>query len=383
MEEGSHPDRTSDMQCYTAEHYRSERGTFWDRQYRRTRKTFRLSVALFLPSLVRTQGRLNDALKTVSFDLWPVQFALEEYRKNHDIEECLQEEIGQLHLQLDPAFSRARLAMERADVRAFWSHLLSIREWELKAIETLQSAADEQGDRQPDWLLKHLEVPTLEEKAQSVYRKAQWDLGPERRDEVEALLLNEEGRIRESVTRDNVLTAIQIIYRRYVEVYTKGITLRALETQFLTFVFATLLGVTGIIYMFDRPIAVFGPGAVVLTAPVFVLFVVLFGVLGAATSGLLSLTDVLKQPVVPDHAGYFALVVGRLVVGAAGALVLHVLLLAGVLELALNIDGQAASAALVLAFVGGFSERLFRRAIERVAGETATPTAVTSVASQD
>ena len=112
----------------------------------------------------------------------------------------------------------------------------------------------------------------------------------------------------------------------------------------------------------------------IMTEPSFFLLIVWFGVLGASVSGLLSLSDVLKRASVPEQQGHFSLAIGRLVVGAAGALILHIFLLAGILDLALKVD-VTPSTALVVAFFGGFSERILRRAVENVAGsETAPPT---------
>lgn len=321
----------------------------WERFTYGVRRAVRFVVAQLSPSLIRTRERLRDELQKASDDLWPVQYAVERE--------------GQSTLKLSPAFRRARLAYERGDVTAFWKHLYTIREWELRAIDELQHG-------QLGTVETNIEIPTLEEKALSVLGEARGYLAPARFERVEALLLADD-QIRPDLTRDHVLAALQILYERYVRDYSAGFTLRALETQFLTFVTATLASIVVLLYgipLFGYDwMAVWMQGDAT-PGSAFLVVVVWFGVLGASVSGLLSLSDVLKRGAVPEQQGYFSLALGRLVVGAAGALVLYVFLLSGVLGLVLNVSPETPGIAIVVAFAGGFSERLLRRAIENVAG---------------
>jgi hypothetical protein len=304
------------------------------------------------PPLVRTRERLWDELEVASQDLWPIQDRLATVGGQTD---------GKVH----PAFRRARWAIDQGDVELFWRNLYLIREWELRAISVLERhGSDPAADEGPN----NIEVPTLEQKARSVLREARDRLDAATYEAVGARLLDVEGKdVDPDLGIDDVLAAIEVIYDRYRHEHSEGVVLRMLEIQVLTFVGAAFATVGGVLVT-----VALAPGLLSgsLTRPAFLFLVVLFGVLGASVSGLFSLSDVLKGATVPQSVGHFSLTIGRLVVGAAGALVLHVFLLAGVFELVFNLPAEEPTAALALslAFVGGFSERLLRRAVEQLAG---------------
>lgn len=98
--------------------------------------------------------------------------------------------------------------------------------------------------------------------------------------------------------------------------------------------------------------------------------VVLFGVLGASVSGILSLAhrgvdSRLSQQVLATWVTY-----ARLVLGAASALVMLAFLTSGLATLVLQNVVLTPGSVLFVAFTAGFSERLLVRAIESVSGET-------------
>ncbi|MFC6940366.1 hypothetical protein ACFQE8_10390 [Salinirubellus sp. GCM10025818] len=98
--------------------------------------------------------------------------------------------------------------------------------------------------------------------------------------------------------------------------------------------------------------------------------VVLFGVLGASVSGVLSLAHGgvdgrLSQQLLASWVTY-----ARLVIGAASALVMLAFLTSGLAAIVLQDVVLTPGSVLFVAFASGFSERLLVRAIESVSGGT-------------
>ena len=108
------------------------------------------------------------------------------------------------------------------------------------------------------------------------------------------------------------------------------------------------------------------PGEVSVTSLRMLSVVVLFGVLGASVSGILSLAHGgvdgrLSQQVLASWVTY-----ARLVIGAASALVMLAFLTSGLATLVLQNVVLTPGSVLFVAFASGFSERLLVRAIEPV-----------------
>jgi hypothetical protein len=243
----------------------------------------------------------------------------------------------------------AERALKGNDVVSFWRYLAEARQWELAAWQELKGP----GSR------------PLQFRAQQVLMEATDGLPDDRQKRVEELLLEDEGVVKEAVGFGEVYAAIHILHQQHIEEYRADRRLRALERQFVLFIVSTLVAVCGILVSFG----VMGVDAVEVTALPSLLTAVLFGVLGASVSGLLSLTDVLGAARVPERVGSNWLTVGRMVTGAAAALTLVVFLVAGILEQVIRIDSNL-NTMFAVAFLGGFSERLLLRAVEAVVGET-------------
>jgi hypothetical protein len=94
----------------------------------------------------------------------------------------------------------------------------------------------------------------------------------------------------------------------------------------------------------------------------FIAGIALFGVLGASLSAIQTLAERPRQARIPEHIASRGITLARPFLGAAAALGLYVILLAGLfnIELGPN-DGPTA---LALSFAAGFSERLIVRATE-------------------
>ncbi|WP_089882189.1 hypothetical protein [Halogeometricum limi] len=244
----------------------------------------------------------------------------------------------------------AQTALNEGDVVSFWRYLAAAKHAELVAWESFEGRSDR-----------------LRLRAQQVYLAAVSDLPADQTAAVSALLLDDDDRVRPDVTADDVYAAIRLVHEWQIERSRRGDRTLTLERQFVTFLSVTVLALGGILASFGM----LGTLDAETTTPALLVTAVLFGVLGAATSGILSLSDVLGTASVPDHVGTIWLSVGRLVVGGAAALSLVVFFIAGIFELVFRIDSASPSLLLAVAFVGGFSERLLVRAVEAVTGDAA------------
>ncbi|MDT3435973.1 hypothetical protein [Haloarcula sp. 1CSR25-25] len=243
----------------------------------------------------------------------------------------------------------AQRALRGDDVVSFWRYLAEARQWELAAWQELRGSGSK----------------PLQFRAQQVLMEATDALPDDRQERVEELLLEDEGVVKETVGFGEVYAAIHILHQQHIEEYRADRRLRALERQFVLFILSTLVAVGGILVSFG----LMGVDATEVTSLPSLLTAVLFGVLGASVSGLLSLTDVLGAARVPERVGSNWLTVGRMVTGAAAALTLVVFLVAGILEQFIRIDSNL-NTMFAVAFLGGFSERLLLRAVEAVVGDT-------------
>lgn len=93
---------------------------------------------------------------------------------------------------------------------------------------------------------------------------------------------------------------------------------------------------------------------------------ILYGVLGAAISGILSLANASEKRI-PQLLLHFSATMARVSVGAVAAYVIFTFLQAGILPFNLA-DGKATWLVLALSFVAGFSERFLVRAVEAASG---------------
>lgn len=96
----------------------------------------------------------------------------------------------------------------------------------------------------------------------------------------------------------------------------------------------------------------------------FISTIFVFGVLGATTSSILSLSRGILGMRVPDQVGTLGLTIARVTVGGTSALVIYVFLIADIIELITLTPG----ATFAFAFIGGFTERLLVQAVESIAG---------------
>lgn len=94
----------------------------------------------------------------------------------------------------------------------------------------------------------------------------------------------------------------------------------------------------------------------------FILSVVLFGIMGASVSGILTVARTGMETRIPDQLIDFWILLVKIVVGAASALAILVFIYSDVLKY--TIDNQAQIMA--ISFAAGFSERLVTSAVESI-----------------
>lgn len=89
--------------------------------------------------------------------------------------------------------------------------------------------------------------------------------------------------------------------------------------------------------------------------------VILFGILGASFSGILSLSTGVSRARIPEQLATIAITLARQVAGILSALAAYFLLSSGLLNLKVEVSPQLI---LAVCFAAGFSERLVVRAVE-------------------
>lgn len=244
----------------------------------------------------------------------------------------------------------AQKALRTNDIVSFWRYLAAAKHWELAAWEELRGPGSQQ----------------LRFRAQQVLLEATDALGPERNVRIEELLVGEDALVKENVGYNELYAATHLLHQQYIEDHQTNRRLQIFERQFLSFIVTTVVALVGILSAF----AISPVDTASVTSVLSLTTAVLFGVLGASVSGLLSLTDVLGRERVPEHVTSYWLTIGRIVVGAAAALTLVVFLLSGILDQFIRIGTPTISSIFAVAFLGGFSERLLPRAVETVVDST-------------
>lgn len=218
--------------------------------------------------------------------------------------------------------------------------------------------------------------------------EARVSLSSWRRRAVLDLLEDDNGVPKQSVTLEELLAALKLLHEYYIGRELRLRTLRTQLTYFVLIAFTTvfailaiaqpppafegrsvlltwfsnlLLGLVGVVPLgFGAGIPPFDPAS--LAEPGYLAFVVLFGVLGAAVSGILPLTSELRSQRLPEGAATFRLAVARVAMGGAAALAVFAFLQSGLLDL----GGLTPGLVLAVSFAAGFSERLVVRAVESV-----------------
>lgn len=344
----------------------------------------------------RTRPQLSTKLAIVSVGVRDLQAELAKDGRDWEVgtDELSYDEQDRAVQYVDHALrfvQSARRALDENDRGSFWQYLTAAKQWELAAWEELTGPGSD----------------PLQKRAQQVLVEAAEILPADQREEVESLLLTESGLLRDDVGYDHVYEAVLILHEQYLNDYRTQRRLHALVRQFQSFMLTTIVALGGIFWGFEpavrkctkaeakNPMVQEALATCTWTDPKFfemmnvsslLTTVVLFGVLGASVSGLLSLSNVLGEAHIPERVGSYWLVIGRVVTGGATALIFAVFLVSGIPDQFLRLDiatpNQRAPLLLAVAFISGFSERLLLRTINTTIGVATPPGAPASATTQ-
>jgi hypothetical protein len=95
-----------------------------------------------------------------------------------------------------------------------------------------------------------------------------------------------------------------------------------------------------------------------------------FGLLGAIVSAITDMPKTGAPARIPEMASSFRVMILRLFIGPASAIVLYFVIRSSLSALIIHFDKVDGYAILVISFAAGFSERLVMRVVQHIAGET-------------
>lgn len=195
-----------------------------------------------------------------------------------------------------------------------------------------------------------LDTDAVTIRARSILQRAQNFSDKTRREAIEGLLTRE-GSIKTSIGIQEVLEANEILHNHYLELYQR---MESIRINILNFMINTALAIVFIVFLF--PGVVLNPSVENRT---FLILVMIFGIMGASISGLLTAGRGSETTRYLEQVLGSWLAIARAIIGAASALLIYLLLVAGF------VAPETLSASLILgvSFVAGFSERLLLQAI--------------------
>jgi hypothetical protein len=206
--------------------------------------------------------------------------------------------------------------------------------------------------------LEELDEDAVRIRARSVVERARGLSDETRRKTVEGLLL-ENGDLRADLGIHEVLEANEVLHAHYLDVYRR---MESIRINILNFLANTLLAIVLIVFLFEGvvdPSVVDNPSSTY-EAQRFLVLVMVFGVMGASISGLLTAEEGSQATRYLEQVLGSWLAIARAIIGAASALLVYVLFLVG-----LPLGNTVPQAPLILgvSFAAGFSERLLIRTI--------------------
>jgi hypothetical protein len=195
-------------------------------------------------------------------------------------------------------------------------------------------------------------------RAQGILNEAMAKLASWRRDTIKDVLpKNSESEQKPDI--NVVYFASQLLDERHDNVYRR---LKIIKRQFGLLSVVAFLSI--VIWVLLAP-PLFGSQATTDQARLLV-SVILFGIMGASTSGILSIANAASTKVgIPQQLLESWITLARLLVGAIAALAVYAFLIAGLLDLGLG--EIRIGLILSVAFAAGFTERLMIRVVEAVA----------------
>jgi hypothetical protein len=204
------------------------------------------------------------------------------------------------------------------------------------------------------------ETALLRDRAAEINREATETLRGWRREAVSDLLLDSNGNVKRTLSTTAVIRARHLVdeanqanhvKRRYLQ--------RQLRYLLGLGVVALALFLWGLTE--SNPLDMSS-----VTTTAFVVYVPLFGILGASLFGVRSVSKTATSTNVPQNFTPFGVVLARTFIGAISAVALYLGLTADVINLATADAGVSPALLLGVAFAAGYSERLAPQAVERM-----------------
>ena len=297
--------------------------------------------------------------------------------EQRDLEATLQEaNIDLPHADYsDELLSRAENALADGNVESFWRSVSAAKRWELQALAQLEESDQNLLGTDREHRLNPLKI-----RARRNLVEAADMLGGQSSIQIKSLLDSGDGSV-ESENYTDILAATQLLYNGLIKEYQEKKRYQTLKRQLVYFTFFGLASVISVILLWHP---VYSSNRYVITDDAFfgqiecylgqvlgesagfcfISTIFVFGVLGATTSSILSLSRGILGMRVPEQVGTLGLTIARVTVGGTSALVIYVFLIADIIELITLTPG----ATFAFAFIGGFTERLLVQAVESIAG---------------
>lgn len=329
----------------------------------------------------RVQARLRRLLSTGALsadERRRLQDRLRIYRtEQRDLEATLKNANVDLpHADYsDELLSRAENALADGNVESFWRSVSAAKRWELRALAQLEESDQNRSGTDRDPRLNPLKVRARRNLVEAVDM-----LDGRSSTQITNLLDSGDGSI-EPDNYTDIIAATQHLYNGLIKEYQEKKRYRALKRQLVYFMIFGLASVISVILLWHP---IYSSNRYVITDELFfgeiqcylgqvlgetagfcfISTIFVFGVLGATTSSILSLSRGILGMRVPEQVGTLGLTIARVTVGGTSALVIYVFLIADIIELVTLTPG----ATFAFAFIGGFTERLLVRAVESIAG---------------
>ena len=246
--------------------------------------------------------------------------------------------------------------------------------WACAALHLLEraEAALSTGNSELGWrclsAARRMEAYGLEDherqsRAHVILREADEKLGSWRKKAIEDLLGTSADELSQKVKAEDLYYASVILDGHHDNVHRK---LRAVRRQLRILTGLAFLAVAAWVVFAPQlmPVAPAEPEQIALGDRGFALALVVFGVMGAAVSSILSLPGAAKGKRIPDLLADLSVMMARPAVAAVCALAAYAFLTSGFLKT--NELLATPELALGLAFAAGFSERLVVRAVDAV-----------------
>lgn len=329
----------------------------------------------------RVQAKLSGLLPTGTLSADERRQLQDRLRIHRTEQEDLKATLEEANIDLphpdysEELLSHAEDALGDGDVESFWRSVSAAKRWELRALVQL-----EQSDQNRLGTDSEHRVNPLKVRAQKNLIEATDMLGGQSSTQIKDLVGGGDSSV-EIEEYTDILAATQLLYNDLIKKYREKERYRTLKRQLVYFMIIGLASVISVILLWDPD---YSGNEYEITDPAFfeavrcflgqvlgesagfcfISTIFVFGVLGATTSSILSLSRGILGMRVPEQVGTLGLTIARVTVGGTSALVIYVFLIADIIELVTLTPG----ATFAFAFIGGFTERLLVKAIESVAG---------------